>query len=1080
MKFATQAVREILQESTEVRALPKLRAEWEHNRYSPIRPIDVDGKVLVNSSPVNDPLDDEWNSVFDVNSITLPNRPSTGIAKARLTEPIKLSSGYRDKPQQSRFYAAAVDDIYKYWSSEQRSLSTPVATDDYEFSNQITLAIMYEAPVVSNKIVVGFETSYARPKSYDIQITTVETPAQGDWKTVASNVIPDATTGQVVLWKKSDGSDNWSNIPDYGAMTWVHGVRLLVRSMNEAGAHLDVIQLGARLEHDLSDLVIDYGREFEVSERSFIAPLGVASSNQGAITLSNFDMRFNNTNEDSIYYGLIDKKVKLTMELSIDARSGGGAADERLREFTMWADSWGGQDDDSVSITVKDSSLFLQEVNMPKVFWENLTVGAIIWEIMDTVGMTNYNYVKDVLDTGQVIPYFWADEGTAWEVISQLAEATQTAVYFDEYDVMQIKTRKSIFGSNRDVDWNLDAVQNAQKLPDVVSVSTDDSMVVNQVEINYKPAEFRENKGIPVMETVWEPEDESVTLRATSLLKDVLKTSPDIWIGTKDATHWPYESYVNIRGEILKYRGKEYVWNKPGGGTEKKVVFNLEEKNALDEQSNPNLVWANSWSGRLPIVERGVSGSGTADHRIKGASYTGLVTITNGSDLYNWNGGHYQKDGYVQISTPLNQDTKYVYVMRPDATIPVANTNFGCRIRFPSAQLKPNKWAAGGIQFGGDWGDVGQYLELSPTQTIDDIDKRSRHEISLLAGGTGSNPLTRTFKGVEANIIYDKWYDLECRYKPLTNGTAAMTVFLDGVDVASWVVPANRRWPTLEKGNFGLFARGVCKVDFEYLYCVYDEGAPTPDASSYLDLTTGGFTSGYIEREWRFGTYIQKGRGALREGGRYFTNVSSRANYFYDEFGPMVHEMREFKVDFDEDDVPVAHSYPFISNTQVVCTDYVSNAFGARFTLVNASRRDAIVKGEDSITLESEDEKIDQKFFVYGRKLFQDNENSITKKNEQSIRTKGVVSLGFDNDYIQTEQAATDLANWVVDLWAHGADEVSAEVFGNPLLQLGDLVTLNYPVKGMTPSTHRYYIVSINNQFNQGLTTKLILRRART
>lgn len=1094
MKSATVAARTALMESVEIRAVPKLIAEWEHNRFSKIQPVDpaAEKKVFVSVNPVNNAGDLDWEGLYDINSITLPNRPQSGIAKARLSEVIPLQGGYRDKPKQSRYYVGSPNDVYKYWSSSQRTKLAPVATNDYEFVAPITLTLLYEEEVVSNKLVVGFDVTYARPKSYDIQVTADGTT----WTTVASNIVPNSVTGEVNLWRSSDGSGAWRTTTDYTAPVLLRGVRLVVRSMTKGYSNLDVIQMGLRLENDLSEFVISYSREFEISDRSFIAPLGVASANTGTLELTNFDLRFNNDNPDSIYYNLIDKKVKLTVDLSVDARRSSGSADERLREITMWADSWGGQDEDSVTIQLKDSSIFLQEIDMPKVFWENMTIGAIIWQIMDTVGMSNYSYNRDILDTGQVIPYFWSIEGTVWEQISKLAEGTQTAVWFDEYDVLQIKTRKSVFNPNKTVSWNFDAVKNGNKLPDIIDLSTDDSLAVNEVKINWKPAEFQESKGMPVMETVWEPDQEDVVLRATPLVKDLRTTDTSMFIKQSDAATWPYESLVNIRGEILRYRGKEYMSNLAGGTKKYSVVFSQEEKEKIDSESDQNFVWANSFTGRLVVTERGIGGSGTDNHLINPQHYAAKRTTWNNSGFNTVWGGMYYTDGVMTLQPPFFAGIQDYYYVHHEASISAhPNATFGMRIRFPEVNLLANNDACAGILVDGDWGDTGYWFELAPTPVVDRQERVARHEVTLVImppgapgyywPGIGSDGT----KGYKATIIPGQWYDVDIVHSVQGDGSVILTMYLNGAWAGAWGIPAARR-PT-SNGKHGLFVRGQCKADFEYFYGMNHSGDPRnpdvpgtyieePDKSSYLNLVSGGFTSGFIEREWKYGTYWSTNWAPAREGGQIVQALNSRESFFYDEFGPVVHEMREFTVEFDENKVPVGHSYLYVSaQDQVVCTDYTSDAFGAKFTLVNALRRNAIVKGSDSATF-GEDNKIEQKIFIYGRVLSQqDDANEIVKRDEHSIRRKGIINLEFDNQWIQTEQAANDLGQWVLDMWAEGAEEATVTVFGNYLVQLGDLVTINYPVKGMDPDDHRYYVVSLKNSFSNGLTTVLILRRAR-
>lgn len=1081
MKAATQAVKDLIRSSVDVRAVPKLVAEWEHNRYSPIADIIV--------SPSN-PVDDvDWNGAYDLESITLPNRPVSGIAKARLNEPIRLSIGYRDKPNESRFYAPADDDIYKYWASWSRTSTTPVATNDYSFPQPIVITLTYEDPVVSNKLVVGFDLSYARPKAYDVEIRE-----NGTWNKISSNVVV-GSDGLLTLWRKADLSGQWDSVPVYNAPTLLDGIRLTVKSMTEGYSHVDVIQMGARLENDLSEFVIDYGRTNSVSQRSFIAPLGKASANEATVTLSNYDLRFNNSNEDSLYYNLIDKKVRLTMSLSIDARPA-GSQDERIREFTMWVDSWGGQEQDSVSVSLKDSSVLLQEIDMPEIFWENMTVGAIIWQLMDTAGLTNYKYSRDVLDTGQVIPYFWAKEGTIWDQISQLAEATQTAIFFDEWDVLQIKTRKSMFGgTDTTIDWNLDAVANGQKLPDIIDLSTDDDLTANDVTVNWKPAEFSDfNNGTPKMETVWEPESESVVLRASALTRDLLIASPTMWIKQSEVAYWPFESLINIRGEVLKYSGKEYQWHKPGGGTAVEWANSQEDVEAINAKSNPDLVWANSFTGQLKVASRGIGGSGVDNHYVKPANYTAKVTAWNNSYIYPINlgtqGGMYYNDGVMTLQPPFNAGIQDYFFVQHAAQISGNRSTYGMRFRFPEVNLNPSGNACIGMIIDGDVGDTGFYFEISPTSMVEADNRAARSEIMMLVMPASAQgiywSLTNGSRGVVASLTAGQWYDFEVTENVAGNGDVNLAAYLNGVAVGNWKVPAANRPAT--QGKNALFTRGECKADFEYFYGMSHDADPKygtpgtyvalPDQSSFLDLVTGSFTSGFIEREFKYGQYWTTNRGPQYKDGKWFLLRNDYLSFFYDEFGPVVHEVREFDVNFEKAEGPVGHSYPYVSNSnQVTCTDYTSNAFGAKFTLVNASRRDAIISGEDKITA-GEDNPIQQKFFVYGRVLYQEEENQVLKKDEQSIRRKGSVSLEVDNIFIQTKEAAEDLGQWIVNLWGGGVDEISINIFGNPLIQVGDLITVNFPVKNMSPSTHVYYVVEVKGEFSQGYSTRLICRRA--
>lgn len=1078
MKQATIPLQNTIKRNVSIKSVPRLIAEWEHNRFSPLAAVTV--------TPAQTTTDPEWTTFYDLDSIALPVRPTTGVAKARLgTSKVKPTTTIRDTPNQARFYPSSATDPYKYFSTTGATQAAKGGDNGYAFASPPQITVTYQNLVATNKIVVGFETSYSTPRTWNVQTTNDGL----NWNTVATGVIP-ASDGTVSLWRHADGG--WDGIPDYTNPVMLKGVRINVTSMADPKAHLDVLQLGLRLENDLSSLVIGYSKSFEVSQRSFIAPMGNASSNEASVELSNFDLRFNNENSGSVYYGLIDKNVKLTMDLLIDASSQGGSTNEPIREFTMWADNWGGQDQDSVTVSLKDSSVFLQEEKIPRIFFENSTVGAIVWQILDLTGHTNYKYSRSAVETGQLIPYYWPEaDRTIWEEISSLAEATQTAIYFDEYDILQIKTRKTMYDMTKTVDWNLDAVPNGQKLPDIIDASVERDMEANKVNVVYSPAQYSDfNNGLPKMETVWDPDEDTIVLRSSPLVRDLSVNGTDMWIKKEDAAVWPYETMINIRGEILKYTGKEYAYYNASGVLSVAIVKTQEEKDKIDETSSDNFRWKNYFTGRMVNLERGLLGTVKSDHRIRSANYTGVVTNYDNTKFRNTVASATYMDGFLRARSDDSDVHTYTLTKSDTSVLAMKSVMYGTRMRFPNSG-----WNVGGMWLAGDWGDAGYYLEISTTEHVDTIEQRTwRHELSLqvMPGNaphipvrSDNNPFgaegDEGVKGFGWNLYPGQWFTVDVKWTYLAANQTLLTVFIDGVWAGDWWIGTHLNpgiAPPPNEGRFGVFVRGNCVVDYEYLYAIgydYTDDPFDADASSFLDMVSGGFTSGYIARDWRYDFQSI----SPWYGGQYFPQNVNRAKYVFDEFGPQVHEVRAFEVEFKAENVPVSHSYPYISNSsQVACIAYESDVFGAKMLLANTVRQNAVVKGEDTLTF-GPDNSVDHKIFIYGRCLIQEDERTITKTDDQGIRRRGVSQTEFSSRYIQTEEAANALGQWVIDLWGMGVDELSVTIFGNPLIQLGDLVTVNYPVKGMSPNTHKYFVVSSDGEYNNGLETSLVLRRAK-
>jgi hypothetical protein len=84
-------------------------------------------------------------------------------------------------------------------------------------------------------------------------------------------------------------------------------------------------------------------------------------------------------------------------------------------------------------------------------------------------------------------------------------------------------------------------------------------------------------------------------------------------------------------------------------------------------------------------------------------------------------------------------------------------------------------------------------------------------------------------------------------------------------------------------------------------------------------------------------------------------------------------------------------------------------------------------------------------------------------------------TVQLDSEWIQSKQAAHKMLK-VVQRGIEGFSKtVSLNIFGNPLIQVGDIVNLSYSLNGI--SQQRYLVHSVSHSFSQGLSTSLNLKR---
>jgi hypothetical protein len=189
-----------------------------------------------------------------------------------------------------------------------------------------------------------------------------------------------------------------------------------------------------------------------------------------------------------------------------------------------------------------------------------------------------------------------------------------------------------------------------------------------------------------------------------------------------------------------------------------------------------------------------------------------------------------------------------------------------------------------------------------------------------------------------------------------------------------------------------------------------------------------------------------------------------------------MHEVREFDVKFSE--APCLHSRLYWKNDwSSTCIEYRATPFSAHFVMANTSRQNAVINGTESITGTGGEREVNHLTNVIGRTLVRDEAKEYVVKNDAQIRARGEIESQLDSEWIQSEEAAKVVGDWIKDFWSTGQDELTVEVFGNPLFEIGDLVAVDFPAKSLEPATNRYFITSVSTSWDNGITTSLVMRR---
>jgi len=204
-------------------------------------------------------------------------------------------------------------------------------------------------------------------------------------------------------------------------------------------------------------------------------------------------------------------------------------------------------------------------------------------------------------------------------------------------------------------------------------------------------------------------------------------------------------------------------------------------------------------------------------------------------------------------------------------------------------------------------------------------------------------------------------------------------------------------------------------------------------------------------------------------------------NDFSGRFYAVAREKLHEKVRFEEDKGGET-SRLVVTNGAAAVVSYEPSSYGANFTLINKADKDILLKGAAGTTNGDQD-KIES-MYITGNSFRRGEDQEVEYKDKELIDRIGELPLEFESPWIQDRATAEDLARWVMKRFGDVSAKYTVACFGNPLLEIGDIVTIRWPEKGFTveksnPSSskvQKFVISSISRRWNDGLETSVTVR----
>ncbi len=419
-----------------------------------------------------------------------------------------------------------------------------------------------------------------------------------------SNFISDLTSPEFFV-------DNIQGQNTFRNFVYIRGIRIVVDTMNKYESTFDLIEMSPRLVVDISDKVIDFKITKTLSDiGSTSLPVGQLLASNGELSLFDNDQAFNDQNENSIVSKYIRKNIKFIFYETILDVFG---QDYYVPIKTLYSEGFPQANitAGTLSLRLRDLFFFLESMPAPRLLTTEASLSYAIATLLDYIGFSNYIFKRIDEKSEMVIPFFFVgpDQNVA-EVLNQLAIATQTAMFFDEYNNLVVMSKDYLMpetteerstdfvlsGSNSQTETGIFKNLSSTPLPNIISIASEDKKIYNDGKINYttryiqrsygsikqssmidrdktwiyKPSLLWEVSGTETTKTINEiPSNQSnYILSAMPLNSNLSESAPTVEnnkiinniMDFGENIYWlsRFQGYFYSNGEIIKYDAVEF------------------------------------------------------------------------------------------------------------------------------------------------------------------------------------------------------------------------------------------------------------------------------------------------------------------------------------------------------------------------------------------------------------------------------------------------------------------------------------------------------------------------------------------
>ena len=393
-----------------------------------------------------------------------------------------------DANAEPRVYYPGVSTNYKYWVAPIGDAVNVTIT-----YKQASNPVEGNKHALANKILVRFEKNHYLPANYSLVVT----PETGSAVTYGPFNTSSSTSEYIHYYNGTNWNTRTLSEPvAYNAPQSIKSIKITT-SAPPSDRVVGIIEFSARWIKDISsDIVsLDISKESSANSED-ILPVGFITANSMNINLVKYNqtslqyVEYNRTTSSlnpNITYVVKNAELKPHMKVYHSGATTVSGQYDKVPQGTYYVDNWSISEFGEVNLLSLDNAKYLMETIAPNIVCEDYPVTAILRQLLDSVGITNYNFNIITAGTGDTsiptIRYWWTEDTvTVWECIQELCRDIQMNAIFDDEGILQFYSRDYLY-SQTDASWNFHYEKSGSVLPNIVSLSRKEISSANQVKI---------------------------------------------------------------------------------------------------------------------------------------------------------------------------------------------------------------------------------------------------------------------------------------------------------------------------------------------------------------------------------------------------------------------------------------------------------------------------------------------------------------------------------------------------------------------------------------------------------------------